>query len=230
MSIAATTVINQCNGTDNVGGQAVACDVIVTNNLDLATGTTSSTVTVKECHGAAGAEFPCTTSTTPSDQLTTSVDQCNGSGSGGGGTVACTVSIVNNITGVATPTPATVDQCNGSGAGGGADPVLCSPTNVTITQCNDSGNGDGATMRVQCTVTPSTETAELPVTVDQCNGSGNGGGSTVTCTVSITNNVIPPPPVALPPVVIPPVVEPRWSSRPWWSPRMSSPWWSSLMW
>jgi hypothetical protein len=61
----APAVVDQCNGTDNVGGQAVACDVTVTNNLDLGTGVTSSTVTVKECHGAANAALPCTSSTTP---------------------------------------------------------------------------------------------------------------------------------------------------------------------
>ena len=38
--------VNQCNGTDNAGGQEVACTVTVINNLDLATGVTSSTLTV----------------------------------------------------------------------------------------------------------------------------------------------------------------------------------------
>ena len=184
--------INQCNGTDNVGGQAVECTVTVTNNLDLATGTSSSTVTVRECHGAAHAPPTCTIDTTSNTALTTSVTQCDGSGSGGGGTVTCSVGIVNNITGQATTSPATVNQCIGSGQGGGTEPTLaCDPlgstTNATVTQCNTSGNGGGGTMRVQCTVNPSTQTSALPVTVDQCNGSGNGGGATVTCTVQITN-------------------------------------------
>ncbi|MDQ1443445.1 MAG: hypothetical protein QOG97_3673, partial [Acidimicrobiaceae bacterium] len=195
---AATTAVNQCNGFDNVGGQATACDVTVTNNLDLATGTTSSTVTIKECHGFAHAALTCTTSTTPSSQLTTSVTQCNGSGNGGGSTVTCNVHIVNNITGVAPTSPATVNQCIGSGQGGGTQPtVVCTPlgstTNATVTQCNTSGNGGGGTMRVQCTVGPSTQTSALPVTINQCNGSGNGGGGTVTCTTSVTNNIITPP-------------------------------------
>ncbi|MCA1683874.1 MAG: hypothetical protein LC708_01910, partial [Actinobacteria bacterium] len=202
--------VSQCNGTDNVGGQAVACDVTITNNLDVATGVDSSVVTIRECHGAANAALPCTTSTTPSDQLTTSVTQCDGSGNGGGGTVTCNVSIVNNIVGVSAPTPATINQCNGSGAGGGTLPtVVCDPegntTEATITQCNDSGNGGGGTMRVKCTITPSTESTTLPVDVNQCNGSGNGGGGYVTCTVSVTNNLIPPPPVVPVPVPVVPV-------------------------
>jgi hypothetical protein len=201
----------QCNGTDNVGGQAVACDITVTNDLNMSTGTSSSSVTVKECHGAANAALPCTTTTAPSSQLTTGINQCNGSGSGGGGTVTCNVKIINNITGVATPTGATVNQCNDSGTGGGIQPTtLCDPlgntTNATVTQCNGSGNGGGGTMRVRCTVTPSTQTSALPITVNQCNGSGNGGGAVVICTVSITNNVIAPAqtPPAPTPVTPPP--------------------------
>ena len=180
-AVIAPPAAGQCNGTDNVGGQAVACDVTITNNLDVATGVTSSTVTVDECHGAANAALPCTTTTTPSDQLVTSVDQCNGSGNGGGGTVTCNVRIINNITGAAiTPTPATVNQCNEAGTGGGTQPTTaCSPfpantTNATVEQCNSSGTGGGGTMRVRCTVLPSTQTSLIPVSVDQCNGSGNG--------------------------------------------------------
>ncbi len=193
---AAVRAINQCNGSDNVGGLAVTCSVTVVNNLNFTTGRVSSVVTVQECHGAARAALPCTTTITPSNQLTTTVTQCNGSGSGGGGTVTCAVHIVNNITGAATATGATVNQCNGSGTGGGTQPtLLCDPTgnttNATITECNGSGNGGGGTIRVQCSVLPSTTTSALRVTVNQCNGSGNGGGAVVICTVSIANLITP---------------------------------------
>ena len=195
-AVSAPLAITQCNGTDNVGGESVACDVTVVNNLNVATGLTSSVVTVRECHGAANTVPTCTTTPSSSNRLTTTVNQCNGSGSGAGGTVTCTVHILNNITGVSASTPATINQCNGSGTGGGTAPTtVCVPlgntTNATITQCNTSGNGGGGTMRVRCTVTPSTQAAALPVTVDQCNGSGNGGGATVTCTTSLVNNVFP---------------------------------------
>lgn len=211
----------QCNGTDNVGGQAVACDVQVVNNLDLATGETSSTTTVEECHGAANAPatVTCTTTVTPSDELVTSVDQCNGSGNGGGGTVNCNVSITNNISGAATPVPATVNQCNTSGQDGGTEPTTnCDPspastTDATVEQCNESGNGGGGTERVRCTVaSDATQTSALPVTVDQCNGSGNGGGGDVECTVSITNNITagPPAPPSDPPSDDPPGGTPTW--------------------
>lgn len=187
--------VDQCNGIANVGGQEVQCQVTVTNHLDVATGTTSSTVTVQACSGATSGTLTCTTSTVTSSVLVTSVNQCNGSGGGGGGAATCTVDVVNTITGTATPTAASIDQCVGSGTGGGTQPtVSCTPlgdtTNATITQCNTSGNGGGGTMRVQCTVDPSTETSAVPITVNQCNGSANGGGATVTCTTSLTNDII----------------------------------------
>jgi hypothetical protein len=191
---AAAPAVAQCNGSDNVGGEEVRCDVTVTNTLDLATGVGSSTVTVQECHGAAGAPTcgPMTTSTFA--DVTTAVSQCNGSGGGGGGVVACTVRITSTVTGAATTSPATVNQCNVSGQGGGTQPtVQCSPigstTSATVTQCNDAGNGGGATLRVRCDVEPSTQSTVLPVTIDQCNGSGNGGGATVTCRSAVTTTV-----------------------------------------
>jgi LPXTG-motif cell wall-anchored protein len=191
---AAAPAIDLCNGSDNVGGEEVRCEVTISNTLDLASGVGSSTVTVQECHGAAGAPTcgPATTSTF--SDVTTAVSLCNGSGNGGGGVVACSVRITNTITGNATTAPATVNQCNGSGQGGGTEPtVQCSPigstTSATVTQCNDSGNGGGGTLRVRCDVEPSTQSSSLPVTISQCNGSGGGGGATVTCRSSITNDI-----------------------------------------
>lgn len=198
---AAAPAVSQCNGTDNVGGQAVECHYTVTNTISGAT--TSSSVTLTECHGSANdaPTMVCTSSTETSTDLVTSVDQCNGSGNGGGGTVECTVDVINNITGTVTPTAATVNQCNASGTGGGTAPtVLCDPfpantTSATVTQCNESGNGGGGTQRVRCTVgSSSTTSALLTVTVNQCNGSGNGGGATVVCSTSLTDNVTGPSP------------------------------------
>lgn len=197
----AQTSLSQCNGTDNVGGQAVECTYTVTNSLDGAQ--RSSTTTLNECHGAANdpATLVCTPSTTTSSDLVTTIDQCNGSGNGGGGTVTCTVEVINNITGTVAATAATVNQCNASGTGGGTAPtVLCDPfpantTSADVTQCNESGNGGGGTQRVQCTVdSNSTSTTLLAVTVNQCNGSGNGGGATVTCRTGMTNNITAPAP------------------------------------
>jgi hypothetical protein len=208
----AQTSLSQCNGTDNVGGQAVECHYTVTNNLN--GGVTSSSVTLTECHGAANdpPTMVCDTTVTNATELVTSLDQCNGSGNGGGGTVTCTVDVVNNITGVVTPTSATVNQCNASGTGGGTEPtILCDPypantTGATVTQCNESGNGGGGTQRVQCSVgSGSTMTSVLNVTVNQCNGSGNGGGALVTCSTTISNNIQQGPGPSPTPTVTPTV-------------------------
>src|SRR5690349_4992514 len=186
---AAAAPAAQCNSVDNTPGLGMECDVTVVNNLDLATGVASSTVTIRECHGAANtAPASCTgPTTTSSNELVNSVTQCNSAVNGGGASLRCTIHVVNNITGTAAATAATVNQCNGSLGGGLIVLRACSPdgsstTNATITQCNDSDNG--GTSSLTCTVEPgSTASSALPVTVDQCNGSANGGGSLVVCIV-----------------------------------------------
>lgn len=193
-SASAAEAVTQCNSVANTGGLGLNCDVTVTNNLNVATGVDSSTVTIRECHGPANTTPTCTTSTASYDALTTSVNQCNDAANGGGSSVICNVSVTNNITGATASdiTNATVNQCNGAGAGGpeptlDCDPSPASTTGATITQCNGSVNGGGAADRVTCTVTPSTMSALLPVSINQCNGTANGGGSVVTCTSSLTN-------------------------------------------
>lgn len=224
---AAPAAVQQCNDVANVGGQGITCSVDIVNNLNVATGKTSSTATVTMCVGAANAPLKCTTTPSSSTALTTSVDQCNRSGNGGGGAVRCAVSVVNNITGNTTRRGATVNQCIGSGGGGGTQPtVACDPngntTNATITQCNGSGNGGGATRRVRCTVTPSTRTSAIPVTINQCNGSGNGGGALVICTASITNNIISSSPSSTPPASTSPSSSPTRSTSPSRTPTRSA--------
>lgn len=190
----AAETIAQCNNVANTGGLGLNCDVAVTNNLNVTTGVSSSTVTVRECHAAANTAPTCTTATTSYNSLTTSVNQCNDAANGGGSSVICNVTVTNNVTGAADAsiTGATVDQCNGSGAVGIAPTLNCDPfpastTNATITQCNGAVNGGGAPDRVTCTVSPSTMSAQLAVTINQCNGTANGGGSVVTCAASLTN-------------------------------------------
>ena len=196
-SASAAETIAQCNSIDNTPGLGISCDVTVTNNLDVATGVASSTVTLKECRGAANTALTCTTATTSYGSLVASVDQCNFAANGGGASVICNVYVTNNITGGSTTgvTAATVNQCNGSGAAGTAPTLNCDPfpattTSATITQCNGSTNGGGAPERVTCTVTPSTMNSQLPVSINQCNNTANGGGSVVTCSASLTNEAV----------------------------------------
>ncbi len=130
------TDFNQCNNSANVGGEEITCNVTITNNVS---------------EGTPGAE-PVTAAT---------VNQCVGSGGGGGtgGTVDCQ------------PFPATT-------------------TGATVTECNGSANGGGGGT-VRCRVFESTVSPAIPIRVNQCNSTGNGGGSVVTCTTRITTNIIP---------------------------------------
>lgn len=114
-----TTSVDQCNGSVNAGGGVVICAVLISNTITGAAPTAPATV-----------------------------NQCAGSGQGGGDSpLLCD--------GYATTTGATITQCNGSVNGGGAPTrVNCSvgPSTetavlpVTVNQCNGSANGGGALM------------------------------------------------------------------------------------
>lgn len=183
--------VNQCNSVFNGGGRGMNCDVTVTNYYNLDTGFQSSTTTTVACDGAANTvPLPhCVTTIIPSTQLVTSVTQCDGSANGGGASLICHVHVINQIfTAFAVPLhpSASVNQCAGSGIPGTAPTTVCNPTttvtNADVTQCNGSGNGGTASLIVQCTVDPASEsTGVSPVLIDQCNGSSNGGGATVVC-------------------------------------------------
>jgi hypothetical protein len=201
-AVVTAPAINQCNPPDfpTTAGFQVTCTVTVVNNTS-STGATSSTVTTSACLAAAGVPYPSCplnsgpiTSSTSSNQLVTSVDQCNGIVNGGGSNVYCNVTVTNN-TPVGTATAGvTVDQCIGSATGGGSTEA-CAPsgstTNATVTQCNGSATGGGTyngETTVGCTVTGGA--SALPVTVNQCNGTATGGGSAVTCATSETNDFL----------------------------------------
>jgi len=191
----------QCDSLFNTPGLGMDCTVAVVNNLDLATGVTSSTTTYTQCSGFANTALTCSGTTVSSTELVTSVSQCNSSLDGGGASMHCSVTITNNIVGDATAVGATVNQCNDSLTGGGIVLRACNPdpastSGAAISQCNNSDNGGGSSLT--CLVTAgSTTSAALYVTVSQCNYSANGGGSLIVCSVGMTTNITPA-------VVIPP--------------------------
>lgn len=187
----------QCNAVGGGGGQGYDCSVEITNLYDVATGLGSSTVRTIACNGPANTDpLPtCTDSgILPVAELTNIVDQCNGAVGGNGGSLYCSVSMINTIIGDATVADATVNQCVGSlGGGGTVEPSVCDPvqstTGATVTQCNGSVNGGGG--RMNCTVGPSTTNSAFPVSVTQCNGSAEGTGNLMECSTSITTIIQP---------------------------------------
>ena len=192
---AATTTCS--NGVDNTPGLGLICEVTIVNTVTGSGG--SAKVTIHECHGAAGAPTAaCSTKTTTLTTPVTSVNQCNNSIGGGGGTLRCSVTVTTNFYGGIGPgaTAATVNQCVGSGGGitTGCDPIPANTTGAAITQCNGSANG-GTLVQLTCTATGAMSSA-LVVTVTQCNGSANGGGALVICSTSLANRAVtgtPPP-------------------------------------
>jgi LPXTG-motif cell wall-anchored protein len=195
---AATVAVNQCNFEETGDAREIRCDVTVVNNLDVATGVTSSIVTTTVCTGAPGSTACVTTPGAATVDIVGSVNQCNNSVNTGGSIVTCSVSIVNNVVGIGSVSPATVNQCIGSGQGGGDEPTtVCEPvasaSGADVIQCNTAGNNGGDSERVQCTVLTSTVSELWPVTIVQCNDSANGGGDLVTCTAQITTNLLAPP-------------------------------------
>ena len=194
-TLAATTTCS--NGVNNAGGEGLICEVTIENTITAVGG--SATVTVRECHGAAGdPEALCTTQVSILTEPVTSVDQCNGSINGGGGTLRCSVQVRNTyVAEDPSPVGVTVNQCVGSGDGFtvGCDPFPATTTGATITQCNGSANG-GTLVQLTCTAT-GTQSDAFNVTVNQCNGSGNGGGGLVMCSSNIDSvNAVPVPTAA----------------------------------
>jgi hypothetical protein len=187
--IAATTTCS--NGVDNTGGLGLICEVTIVNTITASGG--SATVTVRECHGAAGdPQASCAIQTSVLTAPVTAVTQCNDSINGGGGTLRCSVLVTNNFVGISagTTTAATVNQCVGSGGGItiGCVPFPATTTGATITQCNGSANG-GTLVGLICSAT-GTASSALGVTINQCNGSANGGGALVICSANISNNAL----------------------------------------
>lgn len=184
-TLAATTTCS--NGVDDTPGLGLICQVTIINTITTSGG--SAKVTVRECHGAAGAPTAaCSTTTSNLTRPVTNVTQCNAATNGAGGTLRCSVDVTNRFVGAATgATAATVNQCVGSGDGitTGCDPFPATTTGAAITQCNGSANG-GTLVGLTCTAT-GTMSPGAGVTINQCNGSTNGGGGLVICSASISN-------------------------------------------
>ena len=123
------TSVRQCNGSDNDSAHPIICRVTITNNIS----------------GNPPGAQPLTAAT---------VNQCVGSGKGGGGTVNCSPY-------PATTTGATVTQCNGSANGGGAtaDCSVATASRISpaipirVNQCNGTGNPGGSIVRCRTTLT-----------------------------------------------------------------------------
>ena len=148
-STSLVTSVAQCNGSDNDSAHPIVCNVTIVNNISADTpgAVPLKTATVNQCVGSGqGGGGIGTTGCSPYPATTTSatITQCNGSGNGGGGGVACTVASASMVS---SAIPVTVNQCNGTGNPGGTD-VRCHTritTNITnITATTPAAAGVGS--------------------------------------------------------------------------------------
>lgn len=118
------STIRQCNAT-LAGGGRVVCSASITNHFVVAPGAIVA-ASVFQCDAsfAGGGIVPgssCLPVNTPGiiAMGTAVVDQCDGSGNGGGAFFTCTVTAST----VTAAFPVRIDQCNGSNAGGGTTTI-----------------------------------------------------------------------------------------------------------
>src|SRR5664279_3558565 len=93
-TLAATTTCS--NGVDDTPGLGLICEVTIVNTFTTSGG--SASVTVRECHGAAGdPQASCKTTTRILTSPVTRITQCNSAINGGGGTLRCSVKVTNHF-------------------------------------------------------------------------------------------------------------------------------------
>jgi hypothetical protein len=124
------TSVSQCNGSDNDAAHPITCDVTITNNISSNTPQARpvTAATVNQCVGSgAGGGGTVNCNPFPAATTTATVTQCNGSANGGGATIACAVGTASTVS---RAIPITVNQCNGTGNPGGSV-VTCRTTLLT---------------------------------------------------------------------------------------------------
>ena len=115
------TAVTQCNDSINGGGGTLRCSVTVTQNIfGLSPGPLA--LTVNQCVGTGGGGGTVLFACDPYPATTTSaaITQCNDSANGGGASITCTAA-----GSLAAGAVVTINQCNGSANGGGAL-IVCS--------------------------------------------------------------------------------------------------------
>lgn len=161
------TNVSQCNGSATLSAAVVICRVVIRNHISPAS--TPTPATLNQCVGSSGAGTAdlCTISSVGGAPVT----QCNGSVTGGGGGITC--SMDTNST-VSAALPVIVNQCNGTATGGGSF-LTCT---VGLTNDNDVVGAPSGTPTTAPTTAPPTSTppSVVPTTVPATTGPGGTGG------------------------------------------------------
>jgi hypothetical protein len=138
------TSVSQCNGSGNDAAHTTTCTVHITNNIssDTPGATPVSGVTVNQCNGSAqGGGGSNTCDPFPANTTGADITQCNGSANGGGGTIDCSVPAGSTVS---PALPVTINQCNGTGNPGGSTVRCTAQITTNITPPSSSGGGGGS--------------------------------------------------------------------------------------
>jgi hypothetical protein len=152
-STSLVTSVDQCNGSDNDAAHPITCSITIVNDIssDTPGALPLSAATVNQCVGSGnGGGGTTNCSPYPANTTGATVTQCNGSANGGGATVSCDVASASTISAAV---PITVNQCNGSGNPGGST-VSCSVSILT------------RVIAVSATPTPSTSASPVAIPTD----------------------------------------------------------------
>ena len=108
------TSVDQCNGSATLSAAVVICNVVIRNHIS-PNPSAVTPATLNQCIGSSGDGtldncLPSSTSGAP-------VTQCNGSVTGGGGAITCSMETSSTVTAAL---PVSVNQCNGTATGGGS--------------------------------------------------------------------------------------------------------------
>lgn len=182
--------VSQCNSSDNVGGSTMVCSVNITNNILVNAPASTSAVTVNQCVGSGGGGGTDMSACIPSAQGSPTVVQCNGSGNGGGGKMTCTASGTTSVL-----FPVTVNQCNGSENGGGSF-VTCTSqitTNISVVQIATATPTPGVGVATPTPIPGQPVATPTPIP-----------GQPIATPTPLPGQPVAPPVVNLPPVFFPP--------------------------
>ncbi len=108
------TNVAQCNGSATQSAAVVICNVVIRNHIS-PNPSAVTPATLNQCVGSSGAGTAdlCTIASTSGAPVT----QCNGSVTGGGGGINCSMDTSSTVTAAL---PVSVNQCNGTATGGGS--------------------------------------------------------------------------------------------------------------
>ena len=184
------TNVAQCNGSATQSAAVVICNVVIRNHIS-PNPSAVTPATLNQCVGSSGAGTSdlCTISTTSGAPVV----QCNGSVTGGGGAITCSMATSSTVTAAL---PVAVNQCNGTATGGGSF-LTCT---VSLSNDNDvTGAPFGAPVPTPTSTPPApavsatpsgTATPAAPATAASAGSvTGTGTGTLVSAGSSTTPQV-----------------------------------------